>query len=774
MIYLSDPLNLVIANNPDLDIARENTRIILSYLNDTDADDFDIMVDVGGEIFLAPYNGVSVLDGNLRITPPNNANRATWCLTFQYGSSFATQPDSDIMSIRNFQVEASEKAFLFETINEDTRVEVTDLYNSEVSVCWFGAVAQIGPDITAPDSYLAFQAAINCFRSVDDINFDLNFNVKIPATLADNSFYVLKQPLILNSTVNLLGDGQTYSRILFPDSAGVRIGSQVWTQETQAPFGWYKTKPSAANCSIRNLTIQGRFIGTTVPTYNKHGLIINATTTIENVTIRSFDGDGIFIDSNYNNSETPLACRTWYQNQPGNGSFPRNNTNLSRFSDVKCSGNSFNGIQIIGADTNAMTFESIDVRDNKACGIRDQSLLGNTYIGCHSNNNGNGVNNRSRIIHNNLYYACILDNVGIEPGLNTDWEKYWFQVGTPSSNTPPVYTEWDDSRNYVAAASFYNIGSQDDNTSGTNSCKSVYIGCYSESDTSNINVRFSNSELPAIINVGSISIGGFAGWQSGKIKSNTGFLNNRNGILESQNFMATGSEHLGTLNYPTFSMISPTEKGAIFNNGGFRIRVQTEQLPNGFIDRELNLSWNDDFKSFAINQANKGIAQMFLVKESFDAKPNDFGIRNFVPNGTGGNLNNTVIYPAMRQPLFLKYLNRNYSRILGFTIKSPALEDSDLAPGFSRGDFFFYAPNNPGTSQGNKYKNPLGWRCVANSDSNHTNGEWEILHYFEPAQRSDVQATDPGVLYNQAEVQGILDELRDLKTKLRAAGILLE
>ena len=145
MIYLSDISNLVVANDNSLAVAEENTRIILSYLNNPLADDFDIMVDVGGKIYLAPYddgtNVFSVLDGNVLITPPNNANRANWCLTFQYGSSFATRPGADTMSIRNFQVEASEKAFLFETINEDTRVEVTDLYNSEVSVCWFGAVA---------------------------------------------------------------------------------------------------------------------------------------------------------------------------------------------------------------------------------------------------------------------------------------------------------------------------------------------------------------------------------------------------------------------------------------------------------------------------------------------------------------------------------------------------------------------------------------------------------------------------------------------------------
>jgi hypothetical protein len=164
MIYLSDISNLVVANDNSLAVAEENTRIILSYLNDPLADDFDIMVDVGGVIFLAPFddgtNVFSLLDGNAVNPPTANTNRANWCLTFQYGSSFATQPDSDIMSIRNFQVEASEKAFLFETSDENTRVNVTDLYNSIVSVCWFGAVADAGNTpasiATATDSLAPF------------------------------------------------------------------------------------------------------------------------------------------------------------------------------------------------------------------------------------------------------------------------------------------------------------------------------------------------------------------------------------------------------------------------------------------------------------------------------------------------------------------------------------------------------------------------------------------------------------------------------------------
>jgi hypothetical protein len=147
MINLSETLPFpIIAGVQTPAIASRNMQIIYDIINNPDADDFDIMVDVGGVIFLAPYddgtNVFSLLDGNAVNPPPSNSNRANWCLTFQYGSSFATSNlQGTIMSFRNFQVEASEKAFLFETTNENTRVNVTDLYNSEVSVCWFGAVA---------------------------------------------------------------------------------------------------------------------------------------------------------------------------------------------------------------------------------------------------------------------------------------------------------------------------------------------------------------------------------------------------------------------------------------------------------------------------------------------------------------------------------------------------------------------------------------------------------------------------------------------------------
>ena len=70
MIYLSQITPFPVeANDDTLAVARENTRKILEIINNPLATDFDIMVDIGGVIFLAPYNGENELNGSSIITP---------------------------------------------------------------------------------------------------------------------------------------------------------------------------------------------------------------------------------------------------------------------------------------------------------------------------------------------------------------------------------------------------------------------------------------------------------------------------------------------------------------------------------------------------------------------------------------------------------------------------------------------------------------------------------------------------------------------------------
>ena len=151
---------------------------------------------------------------------------------------------------------------------------------------------------------------------------------------------------------------------------------------------------------------------------------------------------------------------------------------------------------------------------------------------------------------------------------------------------------------------------------------------------------------------------------------------------------------------------------------------------------------------------------MFAIDKSFEAQSAFFGTRT---------TSETSNYPTLMQPAFIKLLERTYANLFGYTRLNPQDISTALNPKFRKGDIFLFSD-----IVGNISKKPIGWRCIANTSIDFPNGQWEELHYFEPAQASADSAANPGVTYSQAEVQGILNELRDLKEKLRDAGILKE
>ena len=151
---------------------------------------------------------------------------------------------------------------------------------------------------------------------------------------------------------------------------------------------------------------------------------------------------------------------------------------------------------------------------------------------------------------------------------------------------------------------------------------------------------------------------------------------------------------------------------------------------------------------------------MFAIDKSFESRPDFFGTRA---------TNETSNYPTLMQPLFIKLLERTYANLFGYSRLNPEGIATALNPKFRKGDIFLFSD-----ATGTISKKQLGWRCINSSSTTYPNGQWEELHYFEPAQPSADSATNPGIDYSQVEVQGILTELRDLKEKLRDAGILKE
>lgn len=80
--------------------------------------------------------------------------------------------------------------------------------------------------------------------------------------------------------------------------------------------------------------------------------------------------------------------------------------NLIKATNVRIASCGSDGVFIVGPDSNAGTFTSIDVVDCRGWGINDHSFLGNTWIGCHTNNNKGGSYNVQNSTAASLFMGC--------------------------------------------------------------------------------------------------------------------------------------------------------------------------------------------------------------------------------------------------------------------------------------------------------------------------------------------------------------------------------
>jgi hypothetical protein len=121
-----------------------------------------------------------------------------------------------------------------------------------------------------------------------------------------------------------------------------------------------------------------------------HGIHAKATIYCDNVMVEGFQGDALYAHTSI-----------------GSGSPNEGQSNLSRYYNCVFR-NSRNGASIQGGDSNAQVFVGCQFVFNRACGVDDQSFLGNTYIHPHAAGNG--------ISHDNLgtaaFPAYVVSNGG--------------------------------------------------------------------------------------------------------------------------------------------------------------------------------------------------------------------------------------------------------------------------------------------------------------------------------------------------------------------------
>ena len=197
----------------------------------------------------------------------------------------------------------------------------------------------------------------------------------------------------------------------------------------------------------------------------KHGIWMRARAVVLNTYVRSFPGSGIAVTAS-----------------AGFGGSVEGNANSFFVANCSCVGNFTHGFYADGADANAGTVINLDASANGRSGIYDSSFLGNTYIGCHTAENGlasiggNPVGHSAMVsFGGNVYVAhwnaTETQLATTEPGTNAN---VWIfdRAGGPFGSTVPLWVSGQPVGTYFVAFSYFS-----DSLSASN----IILGCYSES-----------------------------------------------------------------------------------------------------------------------------------------------------------------------------------------------------------------------------------------------------------------------------------------------------
>ena len=232
-----------------------------------------------------------------------------------------------------------------------------------IDLLMFGAVAD-----NATDCLAAFQAALDYLKAGSAVGNSYqkpSGRLHLPA-----GRYYCSATINLKHTVHLKGEtsgltGGAATQIRFPiNTAGIVVN-------THQTLGYTTITPADTNAEgsiVEGLMLTG---GGGSSANNADGILMRSRALIKDCQITGFARDGISISAA----------------SDANGAY-LGNANLWRIEQCYVSFNGRHGLYVIGADANAGTCIGLNSSFNVRWGVLDNSFLGNTYIGCHTDSNG--------------------------------------------------------------------------------------------------------------------------------------------------------------------------------------------------------------------------------------------------------------------------------------------------------------------------------------------------------------------------------------------------
>lgn len=315
---------------------------------------------------------------------------------------------------------------------------VTNVVNEEVNLMHFGACGDYEYLVTdGTDNYPILVRAMNAFGA------DQEVRIYIPKQTKFYNFHT--NPGEINRVIHIRGDGESTPLLM----DGTQLGFKLLGEKS----------------SMKDLYISGH-PGQVSAGYNSptaHGIWVSSNNTIiDNVYIRSFDGDGLLLAGDVNIGT---------------------NANLSKAINCKIHANGRANIHTKGGDANIELISGCDATGAGRFNYWLEDFLGNTAVGCHSASAAIAHNHNKTVVrHNGTVYWAVADSLNVEPGTNAN---VWVPVGL----APYFEQAWSNVTQYYSGYGFY--------ISGANQ-QGVVLGCYSEFD------ELINNESNSLI------LGGFA------------------------------------------------------------------------------------------------------------------------------------------------------------------------------------------------------------------------------------------------------------------------
>lgn len=302
------------------------------------------------------------------------------------------------------------------------------LFNGPVNPKWFGLVAgDVSGNGTANSA-----AMLNMFTTC----------------AATNNLHILLTPEVFwfGSTIDInignvifegsvgagIGDN-TSTTLKFPSgTTGIRVQNE---QSSGATTKDASTHSSGGDSIIRNLCLVGSFTTTEA---EAHGIQLRRRATLESITIKNFEGDGVYISAD-------LGAASGATPPYGNNSCGY----LTRIGINNCR----NGIVFDGPDSNANSVFGCNIIACRQWGIFDSSVLGNSYHGGQLDANGSTAWNNGTAGQpastvssgGNIYGVIAGQEVGASTNApsgttadNTWW--YYIQAGAPSNGFPAWFS----------------------------------------------------------------------------------------------------------------------------------------------------------------------------------------------------------------------------------------------------------------------------------------------------------------------------------------------